>query len=607
MGVRVTRSENELLSWELASRLVARHPGTLRLIRAFPGGGQYDVLWVLGEDDRPDIPMNRAGGTIQVHATASGKDSNWEPTDWTTYRRSERHRFLLELERAAGLEAPMDEPAPTAESLTYSVIAALVQQWGSGAPISVDLGFVDTSSPLGGGGPDRRLKDFDFRPELLERRPGDRFDEPGYRFWIVTRSEEAVVAFEQSSGTARVAGSANDVDLMALADVAMDLGADGPAAAAQAIAKIIIRTLDGSSSSTQDRHEPAVAGRTVAEASSASRATAEAWVLTVGSVRREVLAFEVVEPSGDGGRWSLVIDSTQGRARLQLADRPTSERGAGGAAVVRGTAENGRAFSLAPPSPSDTEVITGLGGISLPTEMLSVIIHAKQHHGQQSLALRSPVAPIQLELVLHDEADEVIGLVCDFSSPTSQGWSRKDGRWHPEMLELRDTRPGAPEFEDLEDLVFWSTPPELAGLVEDLFDTDLLITGADVAFIRSDRDGMIGFADLPELIMRVIDGIAGCRSQMERWCRADEVSVVTEQFERLESLLRRRTYRSGVPAPWESGLGELFDCLSACLSVLPDVRLVRELAFDAERVAGRTGREYESGLMYLIEHDHAIG
>jgi hypothetical protein len=208
--------ENEQLSWELASRLVARHPESLRLLRAFPGGGQYDVLWVLGEDDRPDIPMNRAEGTIQVHARADGRDPDWEPVDWPTYRRSDRERFLLELERAAGLVAPRTAPAVTPESLTYEVISALVQHGSHDLPITVSLGYVDSSSPMGGGGEDPRIHTFGFPEELLRARPDDRFDEPGYRFWIVERGDEPIVAFEQSCAQGRICASGAEVDTLAL-------------------------------------------------------------------------------------------------------------------------------------------------------------------------------------------------------------------------------------------------------------------------------------------------------------------------------------------------------------------------------------------------------
>lgn len=43
----VDRSILEAASWRLASELVRRHPQSTRLIRAFPGDGQYDVLWIL--------------------------------------------------------------------------------------------------------------------------------------------------------------------------------------------------------------------------------------------------------------------------------------------------------------------------------------------------------------------------------------------------------------------------------------------------------------------------------------------------------------------------------------------------------------------------------
>lgn len=62
---RLTKADIEVASWRLAATLLCRQP-QLQLLRAFPGGGQYDVLWVLGRDGDPcDIRLNR-NGSIQV-------------------------------------------------------------------------------------------------------------------------------------------------------------------------------------------------------------------------------------------------------------------------------------------------------------------------------------------------------------------------------------------------------------------------------------------------------------------------------------------------------------------------------------------------------------
>ena len=63
----------EALSWQLASELMRRHPVGTRLIRAHPGGGQYDLLWILDSTGgRGDIRLNRAG-TIQIHGRFNGQ------------------------------------------------------------------------------------------------------------------------------------------------------------------------------------------------------------------------------------------------------------------------------------------------------------------------------------------------------------------------------------------------------------------------------------------------------------------------------------------------------------------------------------------------------
>lgn len=58
----IDRSVLEAASWRLASELARRHPDTTRLIRAHPGGGQYDCLRVM--------PTAGDKGDVQLTATA---------------------------------------------------------------------------------------------------------------------------------------------------------------------------------------------------------------------------------------------------------------------------------------------------------------------------------------------------------------------------------------------------------------------------------------------------------------------------------------------------------------------------------------------------------
>lgn len=49
------RSVLEAASWRLASELVRRHPDTTRLIRAHPGGGQSDCLWLVASRQAVEV------------------------------------------------------------------------------------------------------------------------------------------------------------------------------------------------------------------------------------------------------------------------------------------------------------------------------------------------------------------------------------------------------------------------------------------------------------------------------------------------------------------------------------------------------------------------
>lgn len=207
----------EAASWRLASEFVRRHPTRTRLIRAFPGGGQYDVLWVLDtKGGAGDIRLNREG-TIQVHGRFDGApDIDWAPTSWDDYLRADPSSFLEQLERAAGLASPTSVPSVTPTSLTYRVFAALTATAAKSVhPITIDLGYIE-SSGMGGSGPNPLLDGFGVPPALRQPRADDLFGEAGYRFWIALRDRKPMFVIEQSSATAYFAGTSHAVDLMAL-------------------------------------------------------------------------------------------------------------------------------------------------------------------------------------------------------------------------------------------------------------------------------------------------------------------------------------------------------------------------------------------------------
>ena len=86
----VDAAVREAASWQLASELVRRHPGCIRLFRGHPGGGQYDLLWLVQiPEGRGDIRLNR-NGTIQVHGRFDDRGAiDWIPTGWDEYLASD--------------------------------------------------------------------------------------------------------------------------------------------------------------------------------------------------------------------------------------------------------------------------------------------------------------------------------------------------------------------------------------------------------------------------------------------------------------------------------------------------------------------------------------
>lgn len=201
----VTASDGSIVeaaSWRLASELFRRHPHTLRLIRAHPGGGTYDCLWLRPvQSNAPgSIFLNRVG-TIQIHDRFDGRgQSGWNMVTWEQYYETHPRDFLLRFEDSAGLAAPSVTPVSTPASLTYRVMACLVAtSIKTLEPITIEQGYIDTSGY--GGGPNASLDLFEQIPVDLRTKKSDDFlDEPGFRFWIVLRGVEPILVFEQESG-----------------------------------------------------------------------------------------------------------------------------------------------------------------------------------------------------------------------------------------------------------------------------------------------------------------------------------------------------------------------------------------------------------------------
>lgn len=143
----IDRSVLEAASWRLGSELTRRHPDTARLIRAHPGGGQYDCLWLIPTaGDKGNVQLNR-NGTIQVLERFDGRPADdFEPVEWDEYLRADPRDFLDRLETAAGLPLPQQIPAATHATLTYRILAAIASTAVKSVhPIEIQLGFIDSS------------------------------------------------------------------------------------------------------------------------------------------------------------------------------------------------------------------------------------------------------------------------------------------------------------------------------------------------------------------------------------------------------------------------------------------------------------------------------
>ena len=210
------RSIIEAASWRLASELVRRHPKETRLFRGHPGGGTYDVLWILGlKDSALDIRLNR-NGTIQVHGRVDNEPvREIETMQWADYLMADPKTFLLQLEHAVGWTAPATTPRSTPETLTYRVLAALAAIGTKTIrPISIEQGYIDSSGYDGGRHPG--LNEFSFPDELTHVRDDDFFHKPGYRFWMPYREGKPLVAIEQSTATVWFTNRPDSLQLMSL-------------------------------------------------------------------------------------------------------------------------------------------------------------------------------------------------------------------------------------------------------------------------------------------------------------------------------------------------------------------------------------------------------
>lgn len=214
----IDRTVIEAASWRLASELLRRHPATLRLIRGHPGGGQSDCLWTLPlAGEHGDVRLNRVG-TIQILDRFDGRSPvDWRPTEWSEYLLADPRSFLIELERDAGLTAPVRVPRATPTTLTYRLLAAIAAMaFKSVHPVEIQQGFIDSSGYDAGA--NENLERFPIDSERLYSRSDDFLGEARYRFWIVVRDGVPVLAIDQADGFAWTRHDPAPIDIMSLYD-----------------------------------------------------------------------------------------------------------------------------------------------------------------------------------------------------------------------------------------------------------------------------------------------------------------------------------------------------------------------------------------------------
>lgn len=208
LGVRLSsperdfRSEGDLLgsplvealSWNLASRLVRRHP-SLRIIEEHPGGGQYDCLTIPGRDDGDfdSIHLNRVGSAFVWGCECSWRWA-WRGV-WNELATNSNFRFGVELlEHHAGLAKGGSTPAAEPHTVAYRLIAAvLMANFGSRLwRASFDFGG-ETWTGLS-------------VPPWVPRADGS---------WVLHRGGEPVLAFDCEAGVV-VRSDGEHFDLMAV-------------------------------------------------------------------------------------------------------------------------------------------------------------------------------------------------------------------------------------------------------------------------------------------------------------------------------------------------------------------------------------------------------
>jgi hypothetical protein len=201
-----SRQVTEAASWRFAAELVRRYPSRFTLIETHPGGGQYDCLTLLDQDEASDlerVDLNRAGSTFVWWRTDKSRNWAWRGC-WPEIVATGDPRDLLDrLCERAGLTPITHVPSPTPAVVAYRVIAAFLAHATFGrVSWQCRNGYLDSSGMSGG----RRDELFERFPQacqrLAVREPGDVLDIPAYRFWFLLKEDKPLLAIEAKLGMA---------------------------------------------------------------------------------------------------------------------------------------------------------------------------------------------------------------------------------------------------------------------------------------------------------------------------------------------------------------------------------------------------------------------
>lgn len=207
--IEVDRGIIEVASWRLVSELHRRFPGRFSIIEMHPGGGTYDCLALYNSEDDVYCMFNRPGSfAIQCPLAGPEPDKLVYPI-WPYMVTAGSRAAVDEVMRLLGETPPTKLPASTRATLTYRVMASMIQiaassetawQWRNGQ--------IDSSGPAGSGPDQSYFEPFDRLAERrVENRLHDPFGVPEYRFWFLVPKVggEPVIALE-TTGMAYLTG-----------------------------------------------------------------------------------------------------------------------------------------------------------------------------------------------------------------------------------------------------------------------------------------------------------------------------------------------------------------------------------------------------------------